>query len=231
MGASKIIQTAIKEGRESLLEPEALELCRLYEIPTSEWRFAEHDDDAARMAKELGFPVVMKIVIPERLDKSEVGGIETGLRSSREVKARFKKLVEAFKGQRKPPVLGVILQKQVEPGIEVIIGSIHDPQFGPCVMMGLGGDLAQIMPEATFRMVPLTEADALSMLTELADGKLLVRLQGYSPTAREILIRNVSKVAKMMTEQDGLDTVELNPLILHRDQGVVVGAKASLKRG
>jgi acetate---CoA ligase (ADP-forming) subunit beta len=230
MSAGAILKAALKEGRDHLLEPEALELCRLYDILISEWRFAEDASDAEKLSKELGFPIVMKVVTPELLHKSQEAGVALGLRNSREVKSRFKKLEQAFMGSKKGIFLGVILQKQVEQGLEVIVGAFQDPQFGPCVMLGLGGIFAELVPDLTFRLIPVTREDAESMLSEIAGGRLLTGLRGHLAFDRERLIRIILSVSKMMNELEELSSVELNPVVLRDDRGVVVDAKAALKR-
>ena len=230
MSAGAILKTALKEGRDGLLEPEALELCRLYDIPISEWRFAEDADDGAKMSKEIGFPIVMKAVTPKLIHKSDAAGIVLGLRNSREVKVRFKKLEESLKESKEGRFLGVILQKQMEKGLEVIVGGFQDPQFGLCVMLGLGGVYAELVPETTFRLIPTSKEDASSMLSELAGGRLALGLRGHSIIDRETLIRTILSISKMMTELEDLSSVELNPLVMYENSGVVVDAKATLKR-
>lgn len=225
-----IIKNARKDGRDRLLVPEALELCRQYDIPIAEWQFAEDADEAARLSKEIGFPVAMKIVSSELLDKSDAEGVALGLRNSREAKARFTKLKESFKGYSKGTFLGVILQEQVEQGFEAIVGAFYDPQFGPCVMLGLGGVFAELAPEVTFRLIPTEKEEAKSMLSEIVGGRLLTGFRGHLRVDRETLIRTILSVSRMMTELDELSSVELNPIVLHEDRGVVVDAKAYLKR-
>ncbi len=230
MSASAILKAALKEGRDRLLEPEALELCRLYDILISEWRFAEDPSDAEKLSKELGFPIVMKVVTPELVHKSQAAGVASGLRNSREVKSRFKKFEQSFKESGKGAFLGVILQKQVDQGFEVIVGAFHDPQFGQCVMLGLGGVFAELVPDVTFRLIPVTREDAISMMSEVAGGRLLTELRGQFAIDRETLIRIILNVSKMMSELEGLSSVELNPIVLLENRGVVVDAKAVLKR-
>ena len=230
MSASSIIKNALKDGRDRLLAPEALELCRLYDIPIAEWQFAEDAEEAAKLSKKIGFPVAMKIVSPEVVQKSEVEGVVLGLRNSREAKARFTKLKDSFKGSGRGTFLGVVLQEQVEAGLEAIVGAFHDPQFGPCVMLGLGGALAELVPEVTFRLIPTEKDDATSMLSDVAGGRLLTGLSGHLHIDRETLIRIILSVSKMMTELEELSSLELNPVILHEDRGVVVDAKAYLKK-
>ncbi len=230
MSASSIIKNALKDGRDRLLVPEALELCRLYDIPIAEWQFAEDADEVAKLSKELGFPVAMKIVSPELLQKSDAHGVALGLRNSREAKARFTKLRDSFKGSGRGTFLGVVLQEQVEPGFEAIVGAFHDPQFGRCVMLGLGGVFAELAPEVTFRLIPTEKEDATSMLSDIVGGRLLTGLRGHLHVDRETLIRTILSVSKMMTELDELSSVELNPVVLHEDRGVVVDAKAYLKK-
>ena len=172
----------------------------------------------------------MKIVSPELLQKSYTEGVALGLRNSREAKARFTKLKNSFKGSGKGTFLGVILQEQVEPSFEAIVGAFHDPQFGPCVMLGLGGVFAELAPEVTFRLIPTEKEDATSMLSEVVGGRLLTGLRGHLRVDRETLIRTILSVSKMMTELDELYSVELNPVVLYEDRGVVVDAKAYMKK-
>ncbi len=230
MSASAILKTALKEGRDRLLEPEALELCRLYDILISDWRFAEDASDAEKLSKELGFPIVMKAVTPELVHKSRAEGVALGLRNSREVKSRFKKLEQAFEESKKGTFLGVILQRQVDQGFEVIVGGFHDPQFGQCVMLGLGGVFAELLPDVTFRLIPTTREDAISMLSEVAGGRMLTELRDRYAIDRETLIRIILSISKMMSELEELSSVELNPIVLRENRGVVVDAKAVLKR-
>ncbi len=228
--ALSIIKNVLRDGRDRLLPPEALELCRQYDIPIAEWKFAEDAEEAAKLAKEIGFPVAMKIVSPDLQQKSQAEGVALGLRNSREAKARFTKLKDSFKASGKGTFLGVLVQEQVEPGFEAIVGSFHDPQFGPCVMLGLGGIFADLAPDVTFRLIPTEKADATSMLLDVVGGRLFTGFRGAMHVDRETLIRTILSVSKMMTELEELSSVELNPLVLQEKQGVVVDAKATLKQ-
>ena len=228
--AEAIIRNALKDGRDRLLAPEALELCRQYDIPIAEWQFAEDAEEAAKLSKKIGFPVAMKIVSPNLVQKSEAEGVALGLRNSREAKTRFTKLKDSFKGSGKRAFLGVLIQEQVDPGFEAIVGSFHDPQFGACVMLGLGGVFAELAPEVTFRLIPTEKEDAASMLSEVVGGRLFTGFRGHPRVDKETLIRTILSVSKMMTDLDELSSLELNPVILHEDRGVVVDAKAYLKK-
>ncbi len=230
MSADKIVEKALKDGREFLLEPEALELCHIQGLPITSWRFADNSGDAERLAKELGFPVVMKVVTSTLIHKSEIGGVALGLRNGREVKTRYKKMLEAAGKQPNTSALGVILQEQVPPGLEVIVGTFNDSQFGTCMTLGLGGVLAEFVPGATFRLVPTTENDAYEMISEVAEGKLLAGFKGQPPINREMLSGIILNVSRMVSELHVLDSVELNPIVLHEERGVVVDAKISLRR-
>lgn len=230
MSASSILSKAQKEGRSSLLEPEALELCRSYEIPVCEWRFAENDDEAGSMAKELGFPIAMKVVTQQPEHKSSLGGVVLGLRNSKEVKSRYTKLMDSLKSEHADiSILGAILQKQAATGFEVILSTFHDSQFGLCIMLGVGGILAQLNRKVVYGLIPLNEGDAKEMISEFSE-QILGGPRADISQSRETLIRILLSLSRIMVEQEAVESVELNPAILSPDGPIVVDAKVFVRK-
>ncbi|MEM2386227.1 MAG: acetate--CoA ligase family protein, partial [Candidatus Bathyarchaeia archaeon] len=137
---SQIIAEATKEGRKHLLENEAKTICMEYNIPVTEFKLAKSMAEAVKAAGEIGFPVVLKIVSPDIIHKSDVGGVMLNLKNAREVRAAYKQIMENVKRHKKDAkIIGVIVQEMAQPSTEVIVGAIKDPQFGPTLMFGIGG--------------------------------------------------------------------------------------------
>ena len=142
----RIFSQAAKEGRKSLLETEAKKICMEYDIPVTKFKLAKDEEEATRFATSTGFPIVLKIVSPDIVHKSDVGGVIVGLKSVNEVKKGYRQIVNNVK-KHKPDakIVGVLVQEMAPAGTEVIVGSIKDPQFGPAIMFGLGGVFVEVL--------------------------------------------------------------------------------------
>ncbi|MFB3052900.1 MAG: acetate--CoA ligase family protein, partial [Dehalococcoidia bacterium] len=162
------IDRAKSGGRTVLTEIESKQILEEAGIPTASARLATSADEAVKAAKELGYPVVLKIVSPDVTHKSDVGGVRLGLDSPEAVTAAFSEISEAVKRHEpKARIEGVAVQKMARPGIEVIVGMSKDPQFGPVLMFGLGGVLVEVLKDVSFRIVPLEPRDARQMVREI----------------------------------------------------------------
>ena len=172
-----IIEAARAQGRTLLNEVEAKQLLEQAGVPVSPARLARTKDEAAKMADEIGYPAVLKIVSPQITHKSDVGGVELNLASRDEVAVAFERIVASVK-QHAPnaTVDGVAVQRMEQPGIEVIVGMTKDPQFGPVMMFGLGGVLVEVLKDVAFRVVPIEERDARQMIEEIKGYPVL---EGY----------------------------------------------------
>ena len=174
----QILDKVKAEGRTSLTAPEGKLVCDAYGIAVPKEGVATSASEATKLASEIGFPVVMKIVSPEILHKTEAGGVLVGVKSADEVDKGFATIMtNAKKYDAKAHLLGVQIQRMLHGGQEVIIGAVTDPSFGKLVAFGLGGILVEVLKDITFRLAPATREDALSMLDGIAAAEILKALQ------------------------------------------------------
>src|SRR6202142_2265207 len=184
----KILEAAKAAGRESLTAPEARGVCEAYGITIPKEGIAKTADAAAKLASDIGFPVVMKIVSPQILHKTEAGGVVVGVKSAEHAKEAYSTIVgNAKKYDAKAEILGVQVQQMLAGGQEVIIGAVTDPAFGKLVAFGLGGILVEVLKDITFRLAPATSEDALSMLDGIRSEEILRGVRGAKPVDRAAL--------------------------------------------
>ena len=183
--AVKEILAKVKaEGRTSLTAPEGKLVCDAYGIPVPKEGVAKTAAEAAKLATKMGFPVVLKIVSPEILHKTEAGGVLVGVKSAPEVRKGFATIMtNAKKYNKKANLQGVQVQQMLSGGQEVIIGAVTDQSFGKLVAFGLGGILVEVMKDVTFRLAPASKEDALSMLDGIAAAEMLKGVRGSDPVS------------------------------------------------
>src|SRR5512137_1715742 len=176
----EIINQARGEGRKVLLEPEAKAVCAEYGIPVTKSLLAKNEKEASEIASQIGFPVVLKIVSPDIIHKTEAGGVLVNLKNAADVAAGFRKILEnAAKYKADAKVLGVLVAEMAPQSTEVIVGGLKDAQFGQTVMFGLGGIFVELLKDVNFRVAPLTAEEAKEMITQL---KAFPLLNGYRNT-------------------------------------------------
>ena len=174
-----IIDKVKSEGRTSLTAPEGKLVCDAYGIPVPQEGVAKSAPEAAKLAAGMGFPVVLKIVSPEILHKTEAGGVLVGVKSAADVEQGFATIMaNAKKYNDKATLVGVQVQQMLQGGQEVIIGAVTDPSFGKLVAFGLGGILVEVLKDATFRLAPASKDDALSMLDGIQAAEILKGVRG-----------------------------------------------------
>jgi acyl-CoA synthetase (NDP forming) len=213
-----IIQRAAKEGRSSLLIHEAQRICELHRIPTPKSGLATNAEEAVHQAKEIGFPVVMKIVSPQILHKSEVGGVVSDIRDERQLKSEYEKLIARMRSkEHSARLLGVLVQRMMPPSTELIVGGIRDKQFGPAVMFGIGGIFAEVYDDVAFRVAPIDTTDALNLIRGLRGSKILSGFRGRPPADLDAIVGVLIDVSKLMTEHDTIEQLDLNPIIAYSD--------------
>ncbi len=163
---TKIINQAKKEGRKALLETEAKTICTEYGIPVTKFNLAKNEKEAAAQADQIGYPIVLKIVSPDIIHKSDAGGVIVNLKNAADVASGYKKIIEnAKKYKADAKIVGVLVQEMAPQSTEVIVGAIKDPQFGQTVMFGLGGIFVELLKDVNFRVAPITAEDAKEMIT------------------------------------------------------------------
>jgi len=150
----RIIQKAKKEKR-PLLETEAKELLKEYGIPVPDFKLIKSEEEIAGLAKEINFPIVMKIVSPDIIHKTDAGGVKIGVNTEKEARLAYQEIISnAKKYNKNAKISGVIVYSMVPQGTEIIIGVIKDPHFGPVIMFGLGGIFVEVLKDISFRILP-----------------------------------------------------------------------------
>ncbi|TMG93304.1 MAG: CoA-binding protein, partial [Betaproteobacteria bacterium] len=209
----RILDKVKAEGRTSLTAPEGKLVCDAYGIPVPKEGVATSAADAAKLATGMGFPVVLKIVSPEILHKTEAGGVLVGVKSADEVQKGFDTIMaNAKKYNAKANLLGVQVQQMLSGGQEVIVGAVTDPSFGKLVAFGLGGVLVEVLKDITFRLAPATREDALSMQDGIAAAAILKGVRGADPIDREALARIIENVSLLVSDFPEIAEMDLNPV-------------------
>jgi acyl-CoA synthetase (NDP forming) len=213
-----IIQRISVEGRSFMLANEAQQICKLHHIPTPKSHITLSAREAALKAKDIGFPVVLKVISPQILHKSDAGGVILNIRNEKELKAAYEKLVSEV-GIRNPSakVTGILIEKMMPPSTEVIVGGIRDPQFGPSIMFGIGGIFTEIYDDVAFRVAPIDKMDALNLVHELKGSKILEGARGKPPADVDSIINVLINVSNLMMEHDAISQLDLNPVIVYSD--------------
>lgn len=224
--AAKIVESALREGRGALLEPEALTLCRIYRIPVQDFRFATNPDEAAQSAQQIGFPVVLKVVSPDISHKTEAGGVVTNLETQAQVRKAFLTITNNAK-ERRPHarIRGVLVQKMSEKSVEVIVGSITDRSFGPVLMFGLGGIFVEVIRDVAWRAAPVDEQEALSMLREIKGYPVLAGYRGTPQLDEKAVADIIIKLSHLVTDLPKISQVDMNPVMLFPRGATVLDAK------
>jgi len=220
------IGRAIQEGR-NLLEPEAYELLEAYGVPVPRHQVVTSAEQAEVAAAALGYPVVAKIVSPDILHKTEIGGVLLNLNDAAAVRAAYRQIVERSR-QARAALRGVLISSMAPPGIEVIAGLTQDAQFGPVVMFGLGGIFVEVYRDVSFRLIPLTEPDAAAMIREIKASPVLQGVRGGRPADLKALADLLLTVSRMAEENPEIAEMDLNPIIVYEEGLSVVDARVLL---
>jgi acyl-CoA synthetase (NDP forming) len=209
----RLLDQAKSAGRSALTAPEAKSLCEAYGIAVPKEDVAANAAEAAALAARIGFPVVMKIVSPQILHKTEAGGVVVGVRSTAAAEEAFNTIVaNARRYQADARIDGVQVQQMLSGGQEVIIGAVTDPAFGKLVAFGLGGILVEVLKDITFRLAPATREDALSMLDSIAAAEMLRGVRGAEGVNREALATLIVNVSQLVADFPEISELDLNPV-------------------
>jgi acyl-CoA synthetase (NDP forming) len=208
----RLVETARQEGR-SLLLSESLEALEKYGIPTVRGRFARSAVDAQAAAEEIGYPVALKIVSEEISHKSDVGGVQLNLRTADGLTAAFDEMFRRIRGIYPQAKLdGVLVQPMAGSGQELILGGRQDPQFGPVVLVGLGGIFVEIIGQVAMRVAPITEGEARRMLEDLHGIQVLKGARGHGPSDIEAVIQSLLRLSQLMVDFPEIKELDINPL-------------------
>lgn len=226
----RIFSQAAKEGRKSLLETEAKTLCMEYDIPVTRFKLAKNKEEAAKYATAIGFPIVLKIVSPDIVHKSDVGGVIVGIKNLRHVRTGYRQIVKNVKKHNPDAkIAGILVQEMAPSGTEVIVGSIKDPQFGPAIMFGLGGVFVEVLKDVTFRIAPITEDEAAEMISEVKAYPLLKDYRNTPPADLKAITKILVNTSRLVTEHPEIKELDLNPIMVYEKGAKAVDARIILE--
>src|ERR1700722_2569139 len=222
----KILDLVKADKRTSLTAPEGKLVCDAYGIPVPKEGVAKSASEAAKIASGMGFPVVMKIVSPDILHKTEAGGVVVGVKTAADVERTYETiLANARKYKSDAKIEGIQVQQMLTGGTEVIIGSITDGSFGKLVAFGLGGVLVEVLKDITFRLAPATKEDALSMLDGIQAGEMLKGVRGGDPANRDALADIIVKVSQLVTDFQEIVELDLNPVFATKADAIAADVR------
>ena len=222
----RVLDRVKADGRNALTAPEGKIVCDAYGIPVPKEGVATSAQEAAKLAEGMGFPVVLKIVSPDILHKTEAGGVLVGVKSAQDVAAGYETILKnakAYKADAK--IDGVQVQQMLTGGTEVIVGSITDGSFGKLVAFGLGGVLVEVLKDITFRMAPATREDAYSMLDGIQAHEMLKGVRGGDPVNREALADIIVKVSQLVSDFPEISELDLNPVFATKADAIAADVR------
>jgi acetyl coenzyme A synthetase (ADP forming)-like protein len=222
----KILDAVKAAGRDSLTAPEGKLVCDAYGIAVPQEGVAATAAEAQKLASSMGFPVVMKIVSPDILHKTEAGGVLVGVKSAEEAAKGFDTIIaNAKKYKANANILGVQVQQMLKGGQEVIIGAVTDDSFGKLVAFGLGGVLVEVLKDITFRLAPATKEDAFSMLDGIQAAEMLKGVRGSDPVDREALADLIVRVSELVSDFPEITELDLNPVFATKDSAIAADVR------
>jgi acyl-CoA synthetase (NDP forming) len=228
--ASGIISQAIKDKRKSLLETEAKVICKEYGIPVTRFELAKSEDEAAQFSDAIGYPVVLKIVSPDIIHKSDIGGVMLNLREAKEARNAYKQILSNVKKHNaKARIVGILVEEMAPASTEVIVGSTKDPQFGPALMFGLGGVFVEVLKDVTFRIAPISEGEAYEMIEEVRAYPLLKGYRGSPPADINAIVEILLATSRLVMEHQEIRELDLNPIVVYEKGAKTVDARMILE--
>jgi len=227
---SKIFGKVKKEGRKFLLESEAKTVCRAYGIPVTDFKVAKNVAEAVKFAERIGYPVVLKIVSPDVIHKSDVGGVIINVKDAENVQKAYQQIMDSVK-RHKPnaKIVGVLVQEMAPQSTEIIVGATKDPQFGPTLMFGLGGIFVEILKDVTFRIAPVTEDEAREMITAVKAYPLLKGYRNMPLADIEAIVEILLNTSRLVMEHQEIKELDLNPIMVYEKGAKTVDARIILE--
>jgi 4-hydroxybutyryl-CoA synthetase (ADP-forming) len=227
-----IFENVRKQRRSNLLEEEGYEVLGAYGFPTPKSILGATEEECVRAAKEIGYPVVMKIASPDIIHKSDAGGVKVGVKTDDELRAAFRSIVESSKKYKADArIKGVLVQEMVKSAKETILGASQDPTFGPVIMFGLGGIYVEVLKDVVFRVAPIDEREATKMVESIKTIKLLKGVRGEKPSDLKAIADSLQRLSQLVVDFPEIKEFDINPLlVLEEGRGArVVDARIILK--
>jgi acetyltransferase len=232
--AREIIARARDDNRSSLTEIEAKKVFAAYGLPVAETNLSRSEDEAVELATKTGFPIVMKVVSPDIIHKSDAGGVKVNIKDEAGIRSAYQAIMKSCKAYKADAdIRGIAVQEMAPLGTEVIVGSINDPTFGPTIMFGLGGIFVEVLKDVTFRVAPVNKEIVTQMINEIHSVAILAGARGESPRDRAALTDLLCRYAGMVYDLcDEVAETDANPVLLYAEgEGLtVVDARIILKK-
>ncbi|MBT4262798.1 MAG: acetate--CoA ligase family protein [Deltaproteobacteria bacterium] len=221
----EIIKQALKAGQTTLSEYDSKKVLAEYKIPVTKEIVAKDINELNQAAEKIGFPLVLKGSSSEIAHKTEKGLIKIDIRTLEEATGAFEEIIAKMGGDKG----GVLVQEMIKGQRELVIGLTRDPQFGPCVMFGLGGIFTEILKDVAFRVAPLTRKDAMDIMEDIKSRKILDAVRGMEAVDREVLADILIAVGQIGMDYDEVQEIDINPLKIRDGKPVAVDALLVLK--
>jgi len=210
-----IVERHLRQGIREIGESDSKEILEAYGFVTPKGAIATTSEQAANIADQIGYPVVLKIWSPDILHKSDVGGVRVGLDNRRAVMDAFDLMMYRIPQQRpQANILGVLVQEMCRKGKEVILGMHRDPHFGPLMMFGMGGTMVEVLKDVSFYLAPLTEEEAKQMLVDTKTYRILKGIRGEEGVDIEAIAEGLQRLSQLVTEFPEIKEIDINPYIV-----------------
>ncbi len=221
----EIIKRA-KEEKRNLLEHESLQLLKEYDIPVPKYALAKDVEEALAAAREIGYPVVLKIVSKDILHKSDIGGVKVGLNSDEDLIKAYGEIMDNVNANANAAeVEGMLVVKNADKGLECIVGMVKDNQLGPALMFGLGGIFVELLKDVSFELLPISEDEALEMIKSIKGYKLIEGYRGESPKDTKSIINLITKVGRLVEENKEINEIDINPFFAYEEGLMVIDTR------
>jgi len=229
MRPSQIFKKVKRDKRKILFESEAREILGYYKIPVPKWNVVKKVANAVTFSKKIGFPVALKIVSREIIHKTDVGGVFLNLNSEKEVEQAFNQIIKNVKKHKpKARIDGILVQKMIKDGQEVIVGGKKDTQFDQVLMFGGGGVLVELIEDTSFRVIPVNKKDAEEMMQETKVYQILKGFRGKKYDVNSVL-NILLKTSKLLEQNPEISELDLNPVIVLPKNAFVVDARIAVE--
>lgn len=228
---NEIFEKAINEKRKVLTVYESKEILYYCDIPISKHYLLKNLKDINKALDKINFPIALKVSSPYILHKTDVGGIKLNINSKKELLKAYNEMISNIKDKfPNISIEGILMEEMVKKGVEMIIGGIQDPVFGPCIMFGLGGLFVEVYKDTSFRACPLKFNDALEMIMEIKGFPILKGIRGEKPIKIEEICKIIINLSNLMIKyEDLISEFDINPLIASSERIIAVDARFILK--
>ncbi len=223
--AASILNKVSKEGRNYVLEPEVKQILSLYGIRVTKERVCSSIDEAISTANEICYPVVLKVVSPEVIHKSDFGGVEIGIKDDSELKEAYTRILKNVQSKMPDANINGVSVQEMARGKEVMIGSVKDQDFGPLMVFGMGGILVEAVRDVSYRLAPVTGSEAQQMIEEISNYPLLKGYRGEKGVNLEKLRDSIARVSLLLVDFPEINEMDLNPVFVNENEAIVADGR------